>query len=47
MDFGAIGPSIVTVGDDAIFVDEESTAAGKFLATHIEGFDDHRRRFDA
>jgi hypothetical protein len=37
----------VPVRDDAIFVDEESTAAGKFLATRIEGFDGHRGRFDA
>ncbi len=48
MDFGAIGAvDNVPVGDDAIFIDEESTAARKFLATRIKGFDCHRRRFDA
>ena len=48
MDFGSIGSvDHVPVRDDAIFVDEESTAAGKFLATRIEGFDGYRRRFNA
>ena len=48
MDFGAIGPvDNVPVRDDAISVDEESTAARKFLATSVEGFDGHRRRFNA
>jgi hypothetical protein len=48
MDFGAIGSvDNVPVRDDAIFVDEESTAARKFLAARVEGFDGHGRRFDA
>ena len=36
----------VTVGDDAIEVDEEAAAAGEFLTARVKGFDSNCGWFD-
>src|SRR5437899_2145038 len=48
MNFRAIGAfDHVAIGDDAIYADEEATAARKFFSARVEGFDGHRGRLDA
>jgi hypothetical protein len=40
MDFGPVGAlDYMAVCDDAINIDEEAAAAGKFFAARVEGFD--------